>query len=60
MTNKEYEEVLLENLRKYLKQIGLHTKENPLHFNHGPALLEAIEDIWLEATRQADIRNSVK
>jgi len=58
----EYEEMLLENLRKNEEINSLMRKCFPFSVgaDSSPEIETLVSKAWLEATRQADIRNSIK
>jgi hypothetical protein len=51
--DKEYEKLLIENFINWLTNESMFEKTDTLE-------LARMKAAWLEATRQADIRNSIK
>ena len=62
MIEKEYEEMLLENLRKNEEINYLMRQCFPFSVgaDSAPEIETLVKKTWLEATRQADIRDSIK
>lgn len=59
---EEYKNMLLENLVTYLTNNNEEAKEILLNYlkNNNATINNFTFNLWLEATRQADERNSIK